>query len=203
MPRLLHSLALAVLSSLVVPSLATGKVNLYWGQSGDRTLSEVCQQDGVEFITLSFINEAPEQDGTSNYPGMEFAAHCPGTTYPGVDGTASDLIKGCTDIQEGIPVCQALGTKIILSIGGVFDTTLANYNVTTEENGRYFADFMWGAFGPYNASFGGPRPFDISATEHNSVDGFDFDIEAVFRTIASLSRFPRPTIIVLFLTWRF
>lgn len=178
MPRR-HTFALATLAWLAVPAFAAGKLNVYWGQSGYRTLSEVCQQDALDYVTLSFINESPENDGATNYPGMEFAAHCPGTTYA-VNGVASNLIEGCTDIQEGIPVCQALGTKVILSIGGVFDATLANYNVTTKANGRYFADFLWGAFGPYNATFGGPRPFDLSATAHNSVDGFDFDIEAVF-----------------------
>ncbi|ERS97472.1 hypothetical protein HMPREF1624_05640 [Sporothrix schenckii ATCC 58251] len=177
MPR--RALSLATLAALAVPALAAGKLNVYWGQSGDRTLAQVCQEDALDYVTLSFINESPENDGATNYPGMEFAAHCPGTMYE-VDGEASNLIKGCTDIQEGIPVCQALGTKVLLSIGGVFDTVLANYNVTTEANGRYFADFLWGAFGPYNATFGGPRPFDLGATVHNAVDGFDFDIEAIF-----------------------
>lgn len=178
-----HSFSLASLASLAtlaVPALAAGgKLNVYWGQSGFRTLSQVCQEDALDFVTLSFINETPENDGNTNYPGMEFAAHCPGTTYT-VNGEASNLISGCTDIQEGIPVCQAAGTKVILSIGGVFDAQLANYNLTTEANGRYFADFLWGAFGPYNASWTGPRPFDLSATQHNSVDGFDFDIEKEF-----------------------
>ncbi|KAL1895469.1 Chitinase 2 [Sporothrix stenoceras] len=178
-----HSLSLASLASLAtlaVPALAAGgKLNVYWGQSGFRTLSQVCQEDALDFVTLSFINETPENDGNTNYPGMEFAAHCPGTTYT-VHGEASNLISGCTDIQEGIPVCQQHGTKVILSIGGVFDAQLANYNLTTEDNGRYFADFLWGAFGPYNASWSGPRPFDLSATQHNSVDGFDFDIEKEF-----------------------
>ncbi|CAK7225775.1 Chitinase 2 [Sporothrix curviconia] len=177
----MRSLALATLASLAAPALAAGKINVYWGQNGDRTLAEVCQQDAIDYVTMSLVNQAPEQDGTTNYPGMEFAAHCPSTTYE-VDGVASNLIQGCTDIIEGIPVCQAQGIKVLLSIGGVFDAVSANYNVTTEANGRYFADFLWGAFGPYNASWTGPRPFDASATEHTSVDGFDFDIEAVFPT---------------------
>ncbi|CAK7214427.1 Chitinase 2 [Sporothrix bragantina] len=177
----MHRLTLATLATVVAPVFAAGKINVYWGQNGDRTLTEVCQQDAIDYVTLSVVNQAPEQDGTTNYPGMEFAAHCPGTMYE-VDGVASNLIDGCTDIIEGIPVCQAKGIRVLLSIGGVFDAQLANYNVTTEANGRYFADFLWGAFGPYNASWTGPRPFDASATEHTSVDGFDFDIEEVFAT---------------------
>lgn len=173
------SVALAALSSLIVPSLAIGNLNLYWGQYGTRSLAEACAPDGVEYITLAFVYESPENDGTTGYPGIEFAGHCSGVTYS-VNGQASNLLKDCTTIQEGIPVCQAQGTKILLSIGGVFNSVTANYNVSTVENGRYFADFLWGAFGPYNASFDGPRPFDISSTEHNSVDGFDFDIEEVF-----------------------
>jgi hypothetical protein len=56
----------------------------------------------------------------------------------------------------------------------------SNYRVSTQANGEYFANFLYRAFGPYDGSWTGPRPFDISPTNRTQVDGFDFDIEAKF-----------------------
>jgi chitinase len=56
-------------------------------------------------------------------------------------------------------------------------------------DGEFFAEFLWGAYGPYNKSWTGPRPLDggkygaetIDSTtkelKHLAVDGFDFNIE--------------------------
>jgi chitinase len=124
------------------------------------------------------VNESPENDGTTGYPGTNFAGHCGGTYYS-VNGQTSDLLDDCSAIAEDIPTCQALGVKIILSIGGVYSQQGSNYAVSTVQNGEDFATFLWYAFGPYDASWTGPRPFD-SATVTNAVDGFDFDIEEKF-----------------------
>lgn len=78
-------------------------------------------------------------------------------------------------MKQDIPYCQKRGVKVLMSIGGVWSND-ADYRVSTEQNGRDFSDFLWGAFGPYNTSWTGPRPFDFNGT-HNAVDGFDFDIE--------------------------
>lgn len=80
-------------------------------------------------------------------------------------------------MRDDIEYCRSKGVKVILSIGGDYSET-SNYQVSTKENGEYFANFLYHAFGPYSSSWKGPRPFDISPTEHVSVDGFDFDIEA-------------------------
>jgi chitinase len=133
---------------------------------------------GVDYVTLAFINESPEKAGSSGYPGLNLGAHCAATTYQ-VGGESTDLLSDCSLIAADIPVCQALGTKILLSIGGVFGTG-SDYTVSTVAKGEEFATFMWGAFGPYETSWTGPRPFDISSTDHTVVDGFDFDIEIKF-----------------------
>lgn len=83
-------------------------------------------------------------------------------------------------LQADIPYCRAKGVKVILSIGGVFSAT-SNYTVADNSTGTEFATFLYNAFGPYNSSWTGPRPFDSSPTDHTSVDGFDFDIEHKFR----------------------
>ncbi len=150
------------------------------GQNGPTRLADVCSADGVNYVTLAFVNQSPEKDGKTGYPGTNFGAHCASATYS-VNGQASNLLSGCTQIAADIPVCQAKGVKVLLSIGGVFvSSSASDYTVSTTANGQAFATFLWGAFGPYASTWKGPRPFDISTTKHNSVDGFDFDIETKF-----------------------
>lgn len=131
-------------------------------------------------MTLSFITSSPENEA-SGWPGTNFAGHCPGTTFSYTDkngvAQSSNLWSNCYEIMEGIPYCQNLGVKVLMSIGG--DLTAGNnYTVTTEANGESFADFLYNAFGPKQASWTGPRPFDSDAYGTVAVDGFDFDIEA-------------------------
>uniref|UniRef100_A0A0D2XHK4 chitinase n=1 Tax=Fusarium oxysporum (strain Fo5176) TaxID=660025 RepID=A0A0D2XHK4_FUSOF len=84
----------------------------------------------------------------------------------------------CHTIKEGIPYCQERGVKVLLSIGGVYNEAGSNYKVTTDDKGVDFADFLYKAFGPYDQSWDGPRPFDSDdGTTRPAVDGFDFDIE--------------------------
>lgn len=66
---------------------------------------------------------------------------------------------------------------MLLSIGGGYPT---DYTLATTDLAEYFAEFLWGAFGPEGASApaswvaaGSPRPFGSAV-----VDGFDFDIES-------------------------
>ncbi|KAH8881466.1 glycoside hydrolase [Thozetella sp. PMI_491] len=171
------TLLLAAMSA--APAVATAGINLYWGQNGDTRLVDVCASDLVQFVTLTFVNESPEGAGTTGYPGTEYGAHCSGVTYT-VNGQSSHLLSDCTAIKEDISRCQRLGTKVLLSIGGQFDPTTANYTVSTVEKGQEFGDFMWYAFGPYDPSWTGPRPFDVSDTRRSAIDGFDFDIEKQF-----------------------
>jgi chitinase len=62
----------------------------------------------------------------------------------------------------------------LLSVGGGYPI---NYTLPSVEVAEYFADFLWGAFGPSTAAWvnaNKPRPFGDA-----SVDGFDLDIEAL------------------------
>lgn len=125
---------------------------------------------------MAFVNQAPENT-ESGYPGTNFAGHCWAGGAITEDDVESDLLINCGPIKEGVPYCKERGVKVLLSIGGDFHPTDSNYNVTTEETGEDFAEFLYGAFGPYDSTWNGPRPFD-NGDEHTSVDGFDFDIEA-------------------------
>ena len=165
---------------LAIPAVAAhryGGLNGYFGQKGTTELRSYC--DALpQYITLGFVNKAPEND-PSGYPGTNFGAHCWADTYTNPSGVKSQLLSECRAIRESITYCQGKGVKVLLSIGGQYNEEYSNYKVTTQLKGRNFADFLYNAFGPYNASWTGPRPFD-TATEHVAVDGFDFDLEAAF-----------------------
>lgn len=127
------------------------------------------------------MNYFPAQG--NGWPGTNFGNACYAGVYaaPGYDGvnnSANDhLLTSCPTIVEDIPICQATyGKKIILSLGGGVTT----YQLTGAADGVAFADFLWGAFGPQNATWiaqGLPRPFDGTDGSATVVDGFDFDIE--------------------------
>lgn len=172
--------ALVVAAAAVVPALGTGSsaassVNVYFGQNGNTNLSDVCADPSFEYITLGFINTSPENAGSSGYPGSNFAGHC-WAGYYSKDGTVSELLDDCPYLVPGIEICQKeYGKKVLLSIGGY--TADGSYTVSSYQKGVEFAEFIWGAFGPYEETWGDqPRPFD-SANSHIAVDGYDFDIE--------------------------
>lgn len=170
-----ESLAVAALAA--APVLATSSsVNVYWGQQGNGDLATACQDSSVDYITLGFVNVSPENGGPSGYPGSNFGAHCWAEWYS-AGGYTSKLLSTCPSLTPGIAVCQGLGKKVLLSIGGEY-TDASNYTVSSAKNGADFAEFIYGAFGPYTEAWAGkPRPFD-DGDNHNAVDGFDFDLES-------------------------
>ncbi|KAF4971087.1 hypothetical protein FSARC_1978, partial [Fusarium sarcochroum] len=171
-------MSLSITSSLVTPGLVQtyGGLNGYWGQTGNEGLKEYCDS-GPEYVTLSFVNQAPE-NSESGYPGTNFAGHCWAGVYENKNKVKSQLLSECFSIKEGIPYCQERGVKVLLSIGGVYNEAGSNYKVTTDDKGVDFADFLYKAFGPYDKKWDGPRPFDSNdGVTRPAVDGFDFDIE--------------------------
>ncbi|RMJ02348.1 hypothetical protein CDV36_015384 [Fusarium kuroshium] len=153
-----------------------GGLNGYWGQLGSEALKSYCD-NGPEYVTLSFVNQAPENT-KSGYPGTNFAGHCGAGTYKNKEDVGGDLLSECYSIKEGIPYCQERGVKVLISIGGVYNEDGGNYKVTSGQKGVDFADFLWSAFGPYDKNWNGPRPFDADdGSTRPAIDGFDFDIE--------------------------
>ncbi|KAI9645334.1 Chitinase 2 [Ciborinia camelliae] len=191
----LSSLTVAAATfALIAPSIALydasspANLALYWGSGPSQAnLSYYCEQSTVDIIPLAFMNVFPAQgDG---YPAEDFGNACygqpiftPGPGYGGiVDPPKDQLYVQCPGIQEGIPYCQSLGKKILLSLGGAS----ATYQLTGADDGEYFADFLWGSYGPFKQSWldaGGIRPMDggyygTDSSIHIDIDGFDFDIE--------------------------
>ena len=114
------------------------------------------------------MNIFPDQ-GAGGYPGLNLGNACGAGVYTNEQGIPTQLLSGCTNVAEDIPICQRLGKKILLSIGGASPDT---YRINDPTSAVNFADFVWNAFGPMQPSYHGPRPFKDAV-----VDGFDFDIE--------------------------
>ncbi|PMD31543.1 glycoside hydrolase family 18 protein [Hyaloscypha variabilis F] len=164
----------------ILSTNAKSNVALYWGQgAGQQRLSYFCAQSAVDVIPIGFVDVFPAQG--NGFPGTNFGNQCWGTPYvyagPGNDSALNQLQSECPDLVVDIPVCQSTySKKIILSLGGSSQT----YQLSGASNGVAFADFLWGAFGPRNATWvadGLPRPFDGPDGQAVEVDGFDFDIE--------------------------
>lgn len=89
------------------------------------------------------------------------------------NGETSGLLANCHQIVEDIPLCQAAGKKIFLSLGGAYPAE--GQYIASQDSAVAFAEFLWGAFGPVDSAYATPdipRPFDSVV-----LDGFDFDIE--------------------------
>jgi chitinase len=91
------------------------------------------------------------------------------------NGVQTSFLGPCPAIEDGINQCHAQGKLVFLSLGGATPYNQPPNRAVAE----YFAEFLWGAFGPPStspprswAAVGSPRPFGNAA-----VDGFDFDIE--------------------------
>lgn len=89
---------------------------------------------------------------------LNFANHC-FTTF---DGSA---LLQCPDIETDIGVCQSLGVKVFLSMGGAS----GSYGFTSDADGAAFAETLYNTFLGGSAS---QRPFGKAI-----IDGFDLDIE--------------------------
>lgn len=115
------------------------------------------------------MNIFPDQEGG---PGTNYGSACGGTLWTAPDGTQTQVFETCYQIAEDIPKCQAMGKKVLASIGGA---SPGNFIASTE-SAKAFADFLWGSFGPLQDPTlkQYPRPFGSAVT----VDGFDLDIES-------------------------
>lgn len=186
---------LAATVSAGFDAASSSNVAIYWGQGDSQiTLPEVCSDPSVDIVNLAFVNEFPTAVG--QYPGSNFGIvflhHC-GTKlltsflanacepeWYTLNGQSTKLNSNCPLIGPGIQKCHDNGKKVFLSLGGGVPT---DYSLPSREIAEYFADFLWGAYGPSTPEWkaaGKPRPFgDVS------VDGFDLDLEALIPSATS------------------
>lgn len=136
-------------------------------------MTTVCAESSVDTVIIGFVNVFPDQD-PNNTPGSNFANSCsPGAYYKTSSGATTSFLVGCDDIAQGIQTCHQNNKKVLISLGGAYPT---NQFITNTTTANYFADYLWGAFGPQTTAWtnaGNPRPFGSQV-----VDGFDFDIES-------------------------
>ncbi|KAK2805617.1 hypothetical protein FQN50_006133 [Emmonsiellopsis sp. PD_5] len=161
--------SLLVSSTLALDPKSKTNLAVYYGQGAyqDR-LRHFCEQTSLDIIPLSFVHIFPEQ-GPGGYPGSNYGNQCADSYFVTKDGIQTKLLSDCHQISEDIPICQALGKTILLSLGG----GVRGYKITTQKSATNFADFLWGAYGPKTDAWGDNfRPFG-----DNVLDGFDFDIE--------------------------
>ncbi|KAI1374212.1 carbohydrate-binding module family 18 protein [Hypoxylon crocopeplum] len=174
---------LSTLTSLAYAAFGISSKNnvvVYYGQGPNQaSLSTYCADPTIDVIVLSFVSLFPAQ--ANGFPGINFGNQCgsavyPGPGYNGVNNATNNQLYQCPNIQRDLYTCrQTSNKKILLSLGGATTT----YQLTGATDGTYFANVLWGLFGPRTTTWvnaGKPRPFDYNGVGF-SVDGFDLDIE--------------------------
>ncbi|XP_019229250.1 PREDICTED: cysteine-rich receptor-like protein kinase 10 isoform X2 [Nicotiana attenuata] len=127
-------------------------IAIYWGQNGNEaTLNETCASGRYSYVNLAFLNKF----GNGQTPEINLAGHC------------NPAVNGCSAVGPELKLCQNLGVKVMLSIGG----GAGNYSLASREDAKIFARYLWNTFlgGNSNSSF---RPLGSAV-----LDGIDFDIE--------------------------
>lgn len=138
-----------VILALMVGSEAGG-ISIYWGQNGNEgTLADTCATGNYEYVILAFLSSF----GNGNKPQLNLAGHC------------DPYSNGCTSLSSNITSCQAMGIKVLLSIGG----GAGGYSLVSTQDAKQLAGYIWNNFlGGESAS----RPLGPAV-----LDGVDFDIE--------------------------
>ncbi|KAF8245418.1 glycoside hydrolase, partial [Wilcoxina mikolae CBS 423.85] len=144
---------------------------LYWGQdahgsyddndaNGQKDLLTYCKDSNVDLISIGLVTE---WNSTGGQPVVNFAGSCRG--YKKFPGTK---LLWCPTIADDIQACQALGKKVLITLGGGCPT-YKGFNSTVEAEA--FADKIWQMFGKAWSYY---RPFGEAV-----VDGFNLDIETL------------------------
>ena len=152
----LISIFLFIFSADAFSSSANNNVAIYWGQNSvgsQQPLASYCQSNAADIVILSFLYQFPNIQ-------LNFANACEGGSL-----TEAGTLH-CPQIAKDIKICQGLGKKVLLSLGGA----KGEYGFSSEDQGADFATKLWNTFG--NSQDQTNRPFDDAV-----VDGFDFDIE--------------------------
>ncbi|KAB8280939.1 glycoside hydrolase superfamily, partial [Yarrowia lipolytica] len=148
----LHPLPLSTPSLLMFNSSSNTNIALYWGQDQAGTqlpLSTYCRSNSADIYVVSFLDSfsGKQTNGTG-----EMAV-----SYEGP----------MTSLGGEISICQSLGRKVLISLGG----ESGQYGLDSGADGETLAGQLWDTFGGgKNASV--QRPFG-----NVIIDGFDLDIE--------------------------
>jgi chitinase len=140
----------------------SGQSVVYWGQNGGGTienndLGAYCTStSGIDIIILSFLY----QYGNGNtIPGGGIGQSCGIST--------SGQGQNCDNVAKSIPICQAAGIKVVLSLGGAS----GGYTLTSQAEAEAIGQYLWDSYGN-SGNTSVQRPFGSAF-----VNGWDFDIE--------------------------
>lgn len=163
--------AVPVEKNIVKRGGGNAKTVIYYGQGSNQPdISTFCSRADVDIINIGFVNGFPSMNGNNGWPSWNFGNQCNAGYYQD-----TKMYKYCDsgDFSGQVKACQQNGKKILVSLGGEFDSknpySLQTSDVTT------LAKELWWIFGPTGQAGAPPdlpRPFGDAI-----VDGFDFDIE--------------------------
>ncbi|KAF3432892.1 hypothetical protein FNV43_RR23994 [Rhamnella rubrinervis] len=146
---LLH-LNFLIIISVFVKSSQAGGIAIYWGQDvNEGTLADTCNTGNYQFVNIAFLTTF----GNGQTPVLNLAGHC------------DPAGNTCTGLSADIKGCQALGIKVLLSLGGA----TGSYYLTSADDAKQVSDYLWSNF---LGGQSGSRPFGDAV-----LDGIDFDIE--------------------------
>ncbi|XP_027170822.1 acidic endochitinase SE2-like [Coffea eugenioides] len=152
----LQPLFLAIMSLLMISSLTRSSegagIATYWGQNGNEgSLEEACLSGNYDYVNIAFLVSF----GSGQTPELNLAGHC--------------IPSPCTFLSSQIQVCQSLGIKVLLSLGGGAAGTGRGPILASPEDARDVAAYLWDNYlGGQSSS----RPLGDAI-----LDGIDFDIE--------------------------
>lgn len=120
------------------------------------SLYDLCVNSDVDMVMLSFVRQL---NGPSALPQFGFTRYCKSPA------TVTEKTRvSCPDMAANITLCQSMGKKVLISLGG----STSNLTLDSVSEAQEAASILWNVFG---AGTGSPslRPFGNVA-----VDGFDF-----------------------------
>lgn len=145
------------------PNSKSKELVVYYGQSpatAETTLAQVCENENVDMVVLAFLTHF---SGPAGYPTINFGAACGGQTQQMLSAGAAGLLS-CPLLASYITKCQAMGKKVLLSLGGgISDVALPD-----DEKAKTVAKKLWNLFGAGKGEDPGLRPFG-----NVTLDGFD------------------------------
>ncbi|KAB8290772.1 hypothetical protein EYC80_008409 [Monilinia laxa] len=177
-------------SNYIFNSQSNSNIAIYYGQSpltSSSSLSTQCTYPAIDIVIVAFVTSQTDFSGTSRYPTVNFGVACNFDQTPLMASQARGLLY-CPDLAREIKICQGVGKKVLLSLGGYTGTIAFG----SEEEAIEFAGLLWGLFGPWEGNElkvdEGLRPFGRIV-----LDGFDIDSEnnqpQYYETLAKTLRY--------------
>jgi hypothetical protein len=136
------------------------KVMAYWGHTpGTRntSLADVCKEAALDILIIGWVLDFSLPGGMPRY---DFGTGCKILTSDDGELTTSE----CKSRGEEISLCQSLGTRVFIGVGGASSTI----SFTSRKEAVAAADTLWTLFGDDSISS------DLQPFAGVTFDGFDF-----------------------------